>query len=280
MQRRYNRWWSRFDQPDPYDGSYELTNPQSFNRYAYTQNDPVNHTDPSGLEMNDSFCGAENSFDQCGGSAGFWGGGSFGGHVAEYNHEYGGLPANIAEAMHLIDQRIGNARGGLGFLTSAEILGRATSAHAWIIVDGVYYDADGVVWSGSDGRSFGGNPLFDTLDQWPPQWPRLGDGYDSRWGWRTQSPPEMEQFPKKFQIEDGKLKFRPEFDPNKVPSNASRSSRYARGALRTLELIIRSGGAGGMLIDVMGPMVLPNTQVKQAACRMSPNNPGCWGPPQ
>ncbi len=47
--RRYNRWWSRFEQPDPYDGSYSLTDPQSFNRYAYTQNDPVNFVDPTGL---------------------------------------------------------------------------------------------------------------------------------------------------------------------------------------------------------------------------------------
>jgi RHS repeat-associated protein len=51
MFRRYNRWQSRFDQPDPYDGSYDATDPQSFNRYAYTQNDPVNFTDPTGLEM-------------------------------------------------------------------------------------------------------------------------------------------------------------------------------------------------------------------------------------
>jgi RHS repeat-associated protein len=50
MFRRYNRSQSRFDQPDPYDGSYSLTNPQSFNRYAYVQNDPVNLVDPSGLE--------------------------------------------------------------------------------------------------------------------------------------------------------------------------------------------------------------------------------------
>ena len=50
MFRRYNRWWSRFDQPDPYDGSYDFTNPQSFNRYAYVQNDPVNLVDPTGLE--------------------------------------------------------------------------------------------------------------------------------------------------------------------------------------------------------------------------------------
>ena len=64
MQRRYNRWWSRFDQPDPYDSSYDLTNPQSFNRYAYTQNDPVNFVDPTGLEMGD--CTAEfNATGQC-----------------------------------------------------------------------------------------------------------------------------------------------------------------------------------------------------------------------
>ena len=42
MHRRYNRWWSRFEQPDPYDGSYDLANPQSFNRYSYVVNDPVN----------------------------------------------------------------------------------------------------------------------------------------------------------------------------------------------------------------------------------------------
>ena len=49
MHRRYNRWHSRFDQPDPYGGSYDMTNPQSFNRYSYVQNDPVNFVDSSGL---------------------------------------------------------------------------------------------------------------------------------------------------------------------------------------------------------------------------------------
>lgn len=52
MFRRYNRWWSRFDQPDPYDGSYDLANPQSFNRYTYVQNDPINFVDPTGLITN------------------------------------------------------------------------------------------------------------------------------------------------------------------------------------------------------------------------------------
>ena len=55
MYRRYNRWWSRFDQPDPYNGSYDLNDPQSFNRYAYVQNDPVNFVDSTGLDWADDF---------------------------------------------------------------------------------------------------------------------------------------------------------------------------------------------------------------------------------
>ncbi len=48
-----NRWYDsamgRFTTPDPYGGSATLTNPNSWNRYAYAGNDPVNFTDPSGL---------------------------------------------------------------------------------------------------------------------------------------------------------------------------------------------------------------------------------------
>jgi RHS repeat-associated protein len=51
MFRRYNRWTARFDQPDPYDGSYNVADPQSFNRYSYVQNDPVNFVDPLGLDQ-------------------------------------------------------------------------------------------------------------------------------------------------------------------------------------------------------------------------------------
>jgi RHS repeat-associated protein len=49
MHRRFDSTARRFSQPDPYDGSYSRTNPQSFNRYAYVQNDLVNFVDPSGL---------------------------------------------------------------------------------------------------------------------------------------------------------------------------------------------------------------------------------------
>lgn len=53
MFRRYEGRWNRFSQPDPSDGSYDVTNPQSFNRYAYVQNDPVNLVDPNGLDPDD-----------------------------------------------------------------------------------------------------------------------------------------------------------------------------------------------------------------------------------
>jgi RHS repeat-associated protein len=48
--RRFEGQWTRFSQPDPSTGSYRMTNPQSFNRYTYASNDPVNRRDPSGLD--------------------------------------------------------------------------------------------------------------------------------------------------------------------------------------------------------------------------------------
>ncbi len=50
-----NRWYDsamgRFTTPDPYAASATLTNPNSWNRYAYVGGDPVNFNDPSGLFM-------------------------------------------------------------------------------------------------------------------------------------------------------------------------------------------------------------------------------------
>jgi len=49
--RKYENTAGRWTSPDPYGGSMTIANPQSFNRYAYTQNDPVNFVDPSGLNL-------------------------------------------------------------------------------------------------------------------------------------------------------------------------------------------------------------------------------------
>ncbi len=48
--RKYDSSAGRWTSADPYNGSISLGNPQSFNRYTYVSNDPVNKIDPSGLE--------------------------------------------------------------------------------------------------------------------------------------------------------------------------------------------------------------------------------------
>jgi RHS repeat-associated protein len=48
--RQYSNVQGRFMSPDPYDGSYDASNPQSMNRYVYAMNNPLSNVDPSGLD--------------------------------------------------------------------------------------------------------------------------------------------------------------------------------------------------------------------------------------
>jgi RHS repeat-associated protein len=48
--RQYSNAQGRWLSPDPYSGSYEGSDPQSFNRYAYVTNGPLAATDSQGLE--------------------------------------------------------------------------------------------------------------------------------------------------------------------------------------------------------------------------------------
>jgi len=55
MNRYYGSNLGRFLTPDPFGGSAVAANPQSWNRYAYVNNDPINHNDPSGLAPGDIY---------------------------------------------------------------------------------------------------------------------------------------------------------------------------------------------------------------------------------
>jgi len=48
QQRYYAPALGRFTTPDPYQASAAIARPQSWNRYAYVENDPVNFVDPGG----------------------------------------------------------------------------------------------------------------------------------------------------------------------------------------------------------------------------------------
>ncbi|HXG06304.1 MAG TPA: RHS repeat-associated core domain-containing protein [Nitrososphaera sp.] len=61
VNRQYAQSVARFMRVDPYRGSSSLDNPQTQNRYAYVENDPINKTDPLGLNsvecvMDGNFC--------------------------------------------------------------------------------------------------------------------------------------------------------------------------------------------------------------------------------
>ena len=70
--RQYSSTQGQWMSPDPYDGSYDQGNPQSFNRYAYVSNNPLTLIDPSGqcdtAYCNGNPCAAGNLSDQCPGS--------------------------------------------------------------------------------------------------------------------------------------------------------------------------------------------------------------------
>ena len=47
--RNYSAEQARWLCPDPYNGSYDLMNPQSFNRYMYVNGNPLGFVDQTGL---------------------------------------------------------------------------------------------------------------------------------------------------------------------------------------------------------------------------------------
>ncbi len=51
--RQYDSLSGRWTSPDPYGGSMSVASPQSFNRYSYVENNPVNSVDPTGLMLSD-----------------------------------------------------------------------------------------------------------------------------------------------------------------------------------------------------------------------------------
>lgn len=120
--RHYSPTQLRWLSPDPYNGSYDLSDPQSFNRYAYLTNRPMTATDPSGLDgSNCTYGGGGTTLTvNCGGGgdgplggdfsgdSGIWGsnsgptvsslvtgGGYLGGNYYAMSSSYSGTGSNV-----------------------------------------------------------------------------------------------------------------------------------------------------------------------------------------
>lgn len=60
VNRYYYNAWGRFVSPDPSTGSIRLSDSQSWNRYLYMGDDPINGNDPTGL---DDICGPNGTWN-------------------------------------------------------------------------------------------------------------------------------------------------------------------------------------------------------------------------
>jgi len=54
--REYSSTQGRWTSPDPYDGSYDASNPESLNRYSYVLNNPLVYIDPDGTTCVTDIC--------------------------------------------------------------------------------------------------------------------------------------------------------------------------------------------------------------------------------
>ena len=150
MARRYSPT-GRFSQPDPYSGSYDFSDPQSLNRYAYVGNDPVNKRDPSGMEP--ALCMLDGSPINCG-------------TMGMFINSGAGVLGPIRTVKWNPNS---DGYGTAGFDTY-----RAVGHNAgWFNVHGVLITVDAYIngqWAGSATpvfqsfatRSFGGNPFVEV----------------------------------------------------------------------------------------------------------------------
>jgi RHS repeat-associated protein len=274
MSRRYTAKRNRFDQPDPWDGSYNLANPQTFNRYAYAHNDPVNFVDPSGLQ--DSWnCSAQYSFEQCGGNSGFWGGGGFGDSVAYDNDRFAGITEHMMSSYLDHRERFGNAHNGSGFFTNQEleaIRNLDFQIHYEVNPDGTIkstkFDISVDMAGGRgpinpfeiDSPMAGGlNPNFHPIPWRNPSARPLKPGPVLR---PMQPPPGPPQGMKEVRGPGGKA-WVP--DNKYVPRNLSGWGKAARFGWGIIEAISRGTGSFGTAVDVI-PVFIPNIPIRHIVC--------------
>lgn len=179
-QARYNSsTLGRFTSPDPYGGSMGTGDPQSFNRYAYVGNNPVNATDSTGLSREapgGNLPGAEGAMGRVQPGNGGLGTDSFVNHAPAYVTVSYLIDEPEAETSAAGAQALGKASLALDNSGSdpATITGVVVEAPQNSENQLVFLDAAGTNGTGP----FENTPLT-TLNNAPrAQFPYWADGYD------------------------------------------------------------------------------------------------------
>jgi RHS repeat-associated protein len=105
--RKHDSVAGRWTSPDPYSGSMSIGDPQSFNRYSYVLNDPINLVDPLGLDGKaDNYIDA----DMAAGKAGYeiWG------EVTVYSGNEMGMVFNHAPLGTSVSEPLRGGGTGIG----------------------------------------------------------------------------------------------------------------------------------------------------------------------
>jgi RHS repeat-associated protein len=148
--RQYDSRAGRWTAPDPYGGSMTVADPQSFNRYTYVNNDPVNMTDPLGLMAADASQGWS-AFEGWGGSPGL-------------NDPHFGGPGIIREAEALHDALVQARVDGM---LAQKYINEGNFAAAQAIFErnsdvGLYQDGE-AMWGGEAANYLGENSYSVTV---------------------------------------------------------------------------------------------------------------------
>ncbi len=239
--RKYDPMSARWTAPDPYGGSMSVIDPQSFNRYAYVDNDPVNLKDPLGLVV-----GADKGWEAV--AAKFWGGTL----IANERPMIGRQILYQAQVEHDISIDI------LHYFRQIPVGAKYLGNGNWVIENPTEREDEqgNSIWGGGESITFhkefrprlgfddylksdniigGLNPKFHPLswrspnlpNSWPSPSPTL----------RPMEPPTA--FPGVKPAPGGGF----ELDPDYVPQN--KGARQSRGLMKFLELLLNFKVPGG-----------------------------------
>jgi RHS repeat-associated protein len=123
MNRYYSSGSGRFMSPDPYRASGGPAVPQSWNRYAYVENDPINYGDPAGLFLTADDCIGDP--DSC--NAEDWGDNGGGPGDGGQNQQQASCTLTVSLSGTPISQNTSAASTGIPYDPLTNVLGSYSS---------------------------------------------------------------------------------------------------------------------------------------------------------